>query len=496
MKHKKKLLSLLLTTAIIFSLTLLSCSRGPSEELETFTVTRGDLTQTVTSTGHVEAYQSRNYSLQASGEVLLAMEKGQSFSKGDILFEVENQRTQLTIEQAKENLAISESSLSQAKISYQQALDNNHIAVQLASENKLLAQQSTENALVAVRDAQKLADKANAYSKTALDSAQHAVTTAQVTVEASQQAVADASNILQEAKDDPSYNDTQIAQYESNLNTAQSNLDSAQAQMQAAQLQAESAQASYEQSKAQSSSQVHSAEGAWQQAQINQSITYWSTLGETQNAQKQIMLAAEAINQAEVQLNLAKINVEMASLDLDKNKVVAPFDGIVLSSPFSEGELASPGITVISIISKDFIITSNIDETDIGRLSIGQKVSYTLDAYYGREYTGRIIEVSPIPENIGGIVAYQIKIRPDQSEDLLYGLSANLTISTSQATDVLLAPVGAVYEENGKQYVDLKKGEDIIKTEVSTGAFNYEYIEIISGLQEGGTIVTSRIENE
>ncbi|MGM0366311.1 MAG: efflux RND transporter periplasmic adaptor subunit [Actinomycetota bacterium] len=494
MRHKKILL--FLAAAIMLTLALSSCQSEPSEDLETFTAARGDIVHTVTSTGHVEALDIRNYSLQASGEVLLALEKGQAFSAGDLLFKMDNQMTQLSIEQAEENLAISESSLSQAKVSYQQALDNNHIAVQLAKGNKTLAGQNTENALISLQDAQKLVNKSNAYSRAALESAEHAVAAAQINVEAAQQAVADTRNILEEAEDDPFYNDTQIAQYESSLNNAQSNLESTQVQEESARIQAEMAQLSHEQSKAQSSSQVHSAEGAFEQVQINQSMTYWSTLGETQNAEKQIGLAREAINQAESQLNLARINVEMASLDLDKNKVVAPFDGMVLASPFSEGELASPGINVLSVISDDFIIASNIDETDIDKLEIGQEVSFTLDAYHDRQYSGKVIEISPIPENIGGIVTFQIRVKPDDYDGFLYGLTANLTVSSIQAEDVLLAPIEAVYEEERKQYVDILKEGDIVTTEVITGAFSYDYIEIVSGLQKGDEIIISRIENE
>ncbi|MDZ7838879.1 MAG: efflux RND transporter periplasmic adaptor subunit [Actinomycetota bacterium] len=307
---------------------------------------------------------------------------------------------------------------------------------------------------------------------------------------------ADASNILDEARDEPLVSDIQIAQYEANLNSARANLENALAQKEAAQLQAESAQKSYEQAKAQSSSQINNAQGAYQQSQINESITYWSTLGETQNTQKQILMAQQSIEQAEQQLQLAKINVEMASLDLDKNKVMAPFAGIVLAAPLSLGELASPGMSVISIIDKDYIISSNINETDITKLKLGQEVTFTLDAYYGKQYKGKITDISPLSENLGGLVSFEIEVTPDQGQDLLYGLSANLTIVTAQATDVLLVPVGSVYEQDGKQYVDITEDTRIEQVEVETGISDYEYIEIISGLEQGDVIITSRIEND
>ncbi|MCG9479466.1 MAG: efflux RND transporter periplasmic adaptor subunit [Actinomycetia bacterium] len=496
MKTKKPLLFILVLIAVLSVFSLNSCRQQETEQLETFTVSRGDIRQEVSSTGYVESSQVRNYSLQSAGEVLFSVQKGQTFNQGDKLLEVDNQITILSLEQAKVNVEISESSLVQAKISFQQALDNNHIAVQLGKENKELSHQSTVNALVALQDTQKLTDKSNSYSRSALDSARQSVNTAQITIEAAEQSIADAGNILDEARDESLINDTQIAQYEANLNSARANLENALAQKEAAQLQAESAQKSYEQAKAQSSSQINNAQGAYQQTQINESITYWSTLGETQNTKKQILMAQQSIEQAEQQLQLAKINVEMASLDLDKNKVMAPFGGIVLAAPLSPGELASPGMSVISIIDNDYIISSNINETDITKLRLGQEVTFTLDAYYGKHYKGKITDISPLSENLGGLVSFEIEVTPDQGQDLLYGLSANLTIVTAQAADVLLAPAGSVYEQDGKQYVDITEDTRIEQVEVETGISDYEYIEIISGLEQGDVIITSRIEND
>ncbi len=496
MKSKIKILSLMFTVSIlIFQLALTSCQRDTEPEIKTFVVKRGNVVQTVTSTGHVVSNQQKNYSLQSSGEVLLALEKGDKFHKGDAIFKIENQRTKLNIENAEENLKIAQSSLGQAKINYQQALDANHIAVQLAESNKDLAEQNTQNALIALNDSYRLANESNDYAEAALDSARTSLVTSQIAIEGAEQAVTDTRKILEEAEDS-GYNDTQIAQYESNVNTAENNLESAQASLESTQAQVEVSEASLEQTEAQSKSQVHSAEGAYQQALINQSITYWSTLGETQNAEKQILLAREGINQAEYQINLAKISLELARLDLDKNKVIAPFDGFVLATNFSQGEFASPGVTVISIINNKFTISSQIDETDIGKIEVGQEASFTLDAYYGKNFKGRLTYISPISENIGGIVSYEIEVLPENNQNLIHGLTANLEIESIKAEDVLVVPTNSVYEQEEKNFVDVLIDEKIEKREIEVGESSYEYAEVRSGLKEGDVIVTSRLENE
>ncbi len=515
--YSKKIIGTLLAVAIL-SLLLVSC-REPDDRLETFTARKGDIAHTVTSTGYIEAMETKSYSLQAGGEVLLSAEEGQSFSAGELLFEVDNARTVLNIEQAEENLMLAQSSLSQAEISFQQALDNNHIAVQLAESNKKMAQHSTESALIALQDAQRLAGRSSQYARTSVDVSRSSVEGAQVAVddavqnvENTRQAVEDAEQALADAQKrqdeaaDPQEEilaeiavtsaEQALAGAESAHDAAQSQVRSLQASYDTAKAQLKSAQAAYEQAKAQADSQVHSAESGFEQAHISQGMTYWSTLAETQNAQKQIMLAREAINQAESQLNLARISVDMASLDLDKNKVVAPFEGMVLSSMFSSGELASPGVNVISIVSDQFVVSSDIAETDIVRVQVGQEVRFTLDAYRGREYTGTVMEISPVPDHVGGIVTYSVKVKPDDSQDFLYGLTANLTISSIEAEDVLLVLIEAIYEKDGVQYVDIVKDEDILATEIETGAFSFEYVEIVSGLNMGDEVVTAKVEHE
>ncbi len=497
MKNKNKIISMIIIfTLLALQLTLTSCQQETEQQIETFTVTKGDIVQRVTSTGHVNSSKQKNYSIQSSGEVLLSLEKGDSFSKGDIIFKIDNQRTELNIKNAEENLKLAQSSLGQAKINYQQALDTNHIAVQLAEANKELAAQNTKTASIALDDAYKTANESNDYARAALKSARTSLNTAQITVEGAEQALADSKNILEEAEDDSIYNDTQIAQYESNVNSAENNVENSQANLESVQAQIDSAEATYEQTEAQSSAQVHSAEGAYEQALINQNITNWSTLGETQNAEKQILLAQQGIKQAEFQINIAKINIDLAKLDLDKNKVIAPFNGFVLDANFSEGELASPGVSVVSIIREDFIITSQIDETDIDKIEIGQQVDFTLDAFYGNDYKGKIIDISPISENIGGIVSYEIEVEPENKENLIHGLTANLEIISTKASDVLIVPTNSVYEENGKFFIDLQIDEEIRKKEVKVGESSYDYIEIHSGLKEGDIIITSRLENE
>lgn len=507
MRVHKKIMAWVLSLAAFLMIAVPACRRHDEEEFETFEALRGDIVQTVTASASVKTPEMKNYAVQTAGEVLFALQKGDSFKKGDVLFEVDNTRMELAVRQAEENLSLAQSALAQARTSYQQGLDSNHITVQMAQLNNELAQVNAEAAWRSLQDAQRLADASNRYAATTVDTARISVENAQVAIEDSDEALSDAEKRLRdaekelaEAKKTLPADDLRVLALEAALNAAESALDAAQAQTRnlessykAAEAQYKTAQAAYEQAKAQAAAQVHSAEGATDQITISQSMTYWSTLGETQFAANQIRLAREGINQAQAQIHLAEIALEMAGLDLDKNVIRAPFDGMVYAAPFSRGETAAPGIQVLSIVPDDFILSANIDETDIAKLSVGQEVDFTLDAYFGKTFQGTLTHISPIADSLAGIVSFPIEITPEGAEGLLYGLSANLTIYTDQAKDVILAPPEAVYRQDGKEYVDLLIDGETVQREVVTGVFSFDYIEIISGVEAGDRIIIERI---
>jgi len=454
----------MLALAIVFclsSMLLLSCASGggffgeEEEQLETYEARRGSIIQTVSASGNIESRYSNNYSLRTSGEVLKVLEEGDSFSRGDVLIELSSQRNQLLVMQAEENIRVSEVSLELARLSYQQALDANHVALQLAKTN-------TEQAELAAQNAFNSLESANGMASRSIESAR-------IAMESSEE-------IYDVAKDSLVLTDVQKKQFETNI---------------------ESAEAAYESAKAQAKSSQVSAEGGYEQSVLNQSTTYWSSLSSTQSAETQIAVTARNIEQAEAQLNLARINYEIIGLDSDAHIIHAPFDGIVMSSVYNAGEYAGPGIPAMEIASSEFVIVSEVNETDIINIEAGQEVDIVLDAYYLEQLKGNILKISPVPTNIGGIISYKVTvdIQPQEKVEMLPGLSASLTVTTSDIEDVLYIPIEAVSEQDGVQSVDvLLEDGSTEKAEVETGIFNYDFIEIKSGLSEGDIVILSGLE--
>ncbi len=147
---RKKVSSIIISVVIILiaALVLTSCTgMGPlgpfgndqdgSDEqgIEIFEVVRGNILQIIATTGSVDSKTQNQYALQASGEIISALEKGDSFKEGATLVKVDNSDTMDLLEKADIDLQNSESSLRNAQINYQSALYANHIAIQLAETN-------------------------------------------------------------------------------------------------------------------------------------------------------------------------------------------------------------------------------------------------------------------------------------------------------------------------------------------------------------------------
>ena len=457
-KINKIVLAFIITLMLAaLAILLVSCAAATTVLPDTYTVKKGSIIQTVTSSGSVDSSDKKNYSLSVAGEVLNTLKKGEYFKTGDILIEISNDRAQILARQAEESLKTAETSIEIAKLNYQAAMNANHVAIQLSQSSSATAEQATLNAFKTMEDANMLADASIESADTAVDSA---------------------NAYYKDIKSAALVPDYQVTAAENSVSGAESQ---------------------YDQAKESARSQTDAAAGAYEQALNNQSTNYWSNLNSVQTAQTQMQITQKNIVQAENQLAQSKINLELATLDIDKNKLIAPYDGIVLESNFSNGVYAGPG-PAISVISSVFEVKSDINETDISKVKIGQDVNITLDAFPEQNFTGKVSSIAPISKNIAGIITFEVKVAPDDTKNpsFMYGITANLEIATLKIEDVLVVPVEAVYEENGKKYVDAidsssKADNAFKKIEVTTGASDYSNTEILTGLKEGDVIYSSQV---
>ena len=148
--------------------------------------------------------------------------------------------------------------------------------------------------------------------------------------------------------------------------------------------------------------------------------------------------------------------------------------------------------TILTLANTDNVkITIMVDELDILAISEGQEATITLDALEDSEFTGTISKVNPIASASSGTAKFQVEITIPMDEHMRIGMSASASIVIYSAKDVLLLPLDCVQQRGDQMFVYRgydDKGELNQEMNVETGISDTDYVEIVSGLNEGDSV--------
>ena len=190
------------------------------------------------------------------------------------------------------------------------------------------------------------------------------------------------------------------------------------------------------------------------------------------------------------------------SVRQDYSVIRAPFDGVVSKKYTEVGELLLPGKQIVTIVNPDKIyVLATIDEVDVGRLSLEQPVSISVDAFPGDKLTGKIKRISPIVS--GGKLETRtadVWIYFDNKQPHIKpGMSADVEILVTTLHNVLSVPSQAVIEREGKKQVyvaegsPLKPGDKAVARlrAVEIGENNWSFTQIVGGMKPGEYVITT-----
>ena len=243
-----------------------------------------------------------------------------------------------------------------------------------------------------------------------------------------------------------------------------------------------------------------------------------------ENALYQYNSSRENVNAIQAQLSSAKRNLSFAD-------IYSPMDGTVLSRNVSEGQTVAASFSTPTLfsIAKDLTkmqVQASVDEADIGNVTQGQRVVFTVDAFPDDSFEGTVQEVRLKPTTSANVVNYTTIINaPNNNMKLKPGMTANITIYTKELTNVMTIPAralqfrpdsilgqyyrieGGVSRRNGRvhqtsnmppqQYdstasatVWLKKDSSIVAQKITTGMNDETEVQVVSGLTTDDEIVT------
>ena len=207
----------------------------------------------------------------------------------------------------------------------------------------------------------------------------------------------------------------------------------------------------------------------------------------------------ETIQNAYESLRSREISMRNAEETLANYTITAPISGTVIQKNYQAGETVESGKDMCIIYDMAYLeMTINVDELDINQISVGQDVTVTADSVDGT-FNGKVTRVSMVGETNGGTTTYPVTVQVEEYGALRPGMNVNAEIVVEQATDSIAVPNAAIERGDvvlvttaspsaANAIADMPAPEGYVYVQVETGVSDENYTEITSGLQEGDII--------
>lgn len=495
---KKRWILLAVVVVVAAAIGLRGCGGKPVEQKSTYTEEQASyraISQVLSGSGTLAPANSYTVTTLLQGEILSAnFEEGDTVEKDTVLYEIDSSDSATNVEKAQ-------LSLNQAQRSYQSAVDGKYLTAQTSGTVAELQvsvgdQVTAGQVLATIRDSSVLTlkvpfpsdDAAKFYvgqsatvtldgsfetlqgTVTAISGADQVLTgnriVRQVTIQVSNAGALTSAQSATASIGGVGSSDSGTLEYRSESTI--------------------SATASGE------VTAINVAEGG----SVSKGQTVLTLGGDT--IDNQVESAAENVRNAEISL-------ENTQNQMDDYTITSPIAGTIVDKEYKAGDTVETGKTLCTIYDLSYLeVTLYIDELDISAVETGQKVLITADAVEGKEYTGEITKVSVAGTTTGGITTYPVTIRIDETDGLLPGMNVDAEIIVASAENALAIPSGAV-ERGNKVLITADSPsasnatadtapEGYVYVEVTTGVSDDDYIEILSGLQEGDTVAYIKVE--
>jgi multidrug efflux pump subunit AcrA (membrane-fusion protein) len=195
-----------------------------------------------------------------------------------------------------------------------------------------------------------------------------------------------------------------------------------------------------------------------------------------------------------LKLAAAEAKVAAAQATVNTMYIIAPFDGEVISVQAVAGNSVAKGDSAVEVVDRNTLkIETLVDETNISSVSVGNPAEITMDSLPGETLTGKVARINRIGSTVNGLVKYTVVVSVDSTDKpVLFGATANVTITTGEPHSMLAVPVGAVLSDSQGEYV-LKVGAngDTERINIQSGDLsgNLVTITVTSGdLKEGDQV--------
>lgn len=316
------------------------------------------------------------------------------------------------------------------------------------------------------------------------------------------------------AEFDPQYQSNRLDDYKATVLQLEANIKKMNADL-------ESAKKAHDQL-------VESAKGDWDKAlldlktaEVRSSIEAEDlklAVRETEATYKQMVEEAKLLDASQqadilasqIERSQAKLELDRATVNLDRMVVRAPMDGIAVMQPIwrggdfgqvQRGDEVRPGQTFMQIVDpSSMVLAANLNQVDAETLQLGRKAKVHLDAFPAAELTARVVGIGAMTKagawrpNFMREIPVRLKLE-QVDEHVIPDLSASADILLSVEKHATIAPLSAVFRQSGKPFVFLRTGSEWEPREVDLGMRNHIAAVVRSGVSPGDVVATERPAN-
>ena len=453
------------------------------------TVERGSLVATITPTGEVIARYQAKLSFDANGVPLteLNVAPGQQVQRGQVLARIDPSSLQRAVDQAEADLLAAEEALEKAKNPYTE-LDRQKAELDVALAEAALLEAKQATAAKSIQDAERALQQAkdklvalqnDPSTQEQIDRLQWLANIAEV----------EHGKLLEGPITTEEGRDRQLLAY-NRMMDAKDNLEAAKARAALDLLNAQNQVIQAEETLAQLKAGLAEAQARNKIAQAEYN------LAKAKDTLASILAGPnpKSIQLAQARYDAAKAALEKAQAALDAATMTAPFDSTVISVGAEVGDIISSSTIVVTLADlSNLRILATVDETDISKVEVGQEATITFDAFPGRKFHGKVLEVPLEGKLVQNVVSYEVPISLEGTEEvsLRPGMTANVSIVVGRRENALLLPVLALQQAEDGYVVTVQDPANgtTMTTRVEVGLSNGMYVEVRRGLNEGDRVV-------
>jgi HlyD family secretion protein len=236
-----------------------------------------------------------------------------------------------------------------------------------------------------------------------------------------------------------------VANARANLLNVQSNLKNVQANLSKAEVAVADAKRTMDRNRPLVEKKVV-AQAVFDTAKTN----YDSAIAQEEGAKAQLESARSQIESSKAQVEQTKAALKLAETNLNYTTIRSPVHGVVISRNVDVGQTVAASLQAPTLftIAKDLTqmqVDTNVSEADVGRVRVGQDATFTVDAYPGRTFRGKVSQIRNAPTTIQNVVTYDVVIQVDNKElKLKPGMTANVSVMIDHKEGVLKIPNAAL----------------------------------------------------